>query len=1003
MKGKISNLLNKIKSSVSNVSHNLGVGKYLNKNLAYATTLLLGGIAYSNIVGAQNSPERIEQKNSIQADYDLNNKEDNSTYSYTQGQKDLEVKQKVENEADTLQFNYTSNNSNNDFDFSYSYSQTDTDSKTKQKIEDEKQDPRSLSMANLQNKRKKIIGQIDRDEALKLRLSYSPEDEAFYSKKASNKIRKEMKKLGKSVTSFYGDQVLNPFVQPNYLNQGNFTLDYYGSGDANGDEIFNFADHTAMTSGTSNDRTDVNGDGVTNTADADLLYDYLTDQIPYLPGHWELLQTSTEKINWEEKVNAIDLTDQNTYVPGSYECDQFKMQLHINKDGIEDIINSGINFNTYDTTMNARFNFPGYGVTTKTNVNVLHLINNVNTTAPSDDFYSYYYVEPQNDAQAFIGGPSLNDYANMERYVYYFNEMAQQYLYSFFDVINFDISSTPTLTWQHPDLIINKPIEFTYIHSGGQNPADVSLNPEDPTGPGDTGYPGAASWATEYYNDISNQGTDPTDSTYHNYNITRTWKAISDFNPIIDTTYSSNDATNFPNMPGQDIEVRDVTNPWLDNPGTINLLYIDYPAGIPTENGGDNCGYFTLTRALDSTNRSTDPSNCTYSNFSEWYTDNIVDPTGNSANASFEANVTDPWVTNPGTINMLYTEYPGAIPDPEGGSNCGNYTLTRTLDSTNRSTDPANCAYFNFSEWYTDNLIDPIGNSANASFEANATLNSDQWDFFPGPNNLLYYLPAIPGNTNGPATASNPAGMPVDVIWDTISYQDPDPNVCEHYNYPLDMIYTKTNSVCTDMSSDSTQPITKYKPNSLVNTFFPDSVTISRNDPIEPWFTGEPLYNDTLEPQFPTGYEFWDEIVSASPTDTTRHRHFNGIENICSTITPDSVQVIKKDLLIGVPENELEKKVKDIFSTSPNPFINRVNVKVDYDFKKIQKINIEVYNSNGMLVDMLTEEFSPGQNSFNVDLSDNPAGMYYAVFSANGKTVNEIPVEVEKLIKIKGN
>jgi len=853
----------------------------------------------------------------------------------------------------------------------------------KQEVISGKKDPRSSSMANVQNKNKKVIGQINRNEALKLKLFYSPEDTAFYSENVSKKIRKNLKE-NKNKESFYGDQVLNPYVQPNYLNGGEFTLNYYGSGDADDNDTLNFADHAAMLTGTSNDRTDVNGDGVTNTLDTDNVYDYLTDQIPYLPGHWELLQTSAEKTNWEEKVNAIDLTDQNVYVPGYYECDQFKMQLHINKDGIEDIINSGIDFNRYDTTMNARFNFPGYGVFTRTDVNVSHTINNVNITAPSNDFYSYYYVEPQTDDESFIGGPSLNDYADIERYCYFFSEFLQQYVYGGYSVISFDISSTPAITWQDSDLTIDKPVELTYIHPGGQNPADVSLNPEDPTGPGDTGYPGAASWATEYYNDISNQGANPTDSTYHNYNITRTWNAISDFSSLIDTTYSSNDATNFPNMPGQDIEVRDVTNPWLDNPGTINLLYTNYPAGIPAENGGDNCGYFTLTRTLDSTNRSTDPDDCAYSNFSEWYTDNIVDPTGNSANNSFEVNVTDPWVTNPGTLNMFYTEYPGAIPDPEGGSNCGNYTLTRTLDSTNRSTDPNNCGYFNFIEWYTDNVVDPIGNSANASFDANVTLNPDQWDFFPGPNNLMYNLPAIPENTNGPATASNPAGMPVDVIWDTISYQNTNPNVCEHYNYPLDMIYTKTNSVCTDMSSDSTQPITKYKPNSLVNTFFPDSVTISRNDPIEPWFTGEPLYNDTLEPQFPTGYEFWDEIVSASPTDTTWHRHFNGIENVCSTITPDSVQVVIRDLTIGI-EALASIEVK-IF---PNPVKNFINISYS---ELITIYEISIISSQGNLIPISGHD---NGNTIKIAFKNTPVGFYIMTIKT---TQGDI---IKKVIKIK--
>ncbi|MBW6461153.1 MAG: hypothetical protein K0B08_11340, partial [Bacteroidales bacterium] len=50
----------------------------------------------------------------------------------------------------------------------------------------------------------------------------------------------------REITSFYGDQCLNPHIQPNYKNSGNFHLNYYGSGDVTGDNQITWDDYEAI-------------------------------------------------------------------------------------------------------------------------------------------------------------------------------------------------------------------------------------------------------------------------------------------------------------------------------------------------------------------------------------------------------------------------------------------------------------------------------------------------------------------------------------------------------------------------------------------------------------------------------------------------------------------------------------------------------------------------------------------------------------------------------------
>ena len=565
----------------------------------------------------------------------------------------------------------------------------------------------------IQNKKGKIVGYTTSTQAIKDNLFYSPKNKAFFDKKTSKKIKKSIR----STTSFDGDEVLDQYSPPNYTIPltGAGSLNYYGSGDANNDGTINFTDHSTMLSNTS-DRTDVNGDGLTNTTDKTLLYNYLTDQTPTLPGLWGFL-TSAEKTSWLQKMLAIDLT--NTIIPGpSWDCNQYAMQLRINFAGIENIVNSGLNFSIYDTTDNARFNIPLYQVSTKTSSNVAHKINYTLVGEPGNVFSQGKFIEPQNDQIVTPGNQSLNQFANISRYCRYFDVGLNQYLSGFFDIINYtNINTTPIVAWQHPDLVINKPVKWTYIHPGGANPPDITIDPEDSTDPSNTGQPNPASWASTFYSDIDNRTGGVYDSTYWNYDIQRAWKAVSDSSTLIDTTYSSHDTVNFPGLDPQTISVRDVTNPYFTYIPGGSIPYTSWLAnGVPNSQGGDNCGYYTITRALQSTTRGNDPDSCNHYTFTETYTDNIEDPTGNFTDTTFTA----PIELNP--LQFTYVPPSWVInywEDYTNPANTGGYATAinpagtpvniSVADSSLQNPDPTACEHYNFPyyryHWASNDLI----------------------------------------------------------------------------------------------------------------------------------------------------------------------------------------------------------------------------------------------------------------------------------------------------------
>jgi hypothetical protein len=161
--------------------------------------------------------------------------------------------------------------------------------------------------------------------------------------------------------------VINPFVQPN-----DSTLNWYGSGDVNNDNIVNSSDITRLIeiiAGTySNpsdtrlkDRADVNGDEVVNSEDRQILENKLNGIISYLPGEWNKLPLRVEREEWLKKMLAIDLVSEIHDLPGS-SCFIYAMQTMINFHGFRNPTDISILLYMYpfDLINNGRFNLPLY-------------------------------------------------------------------------------------------------------------------------------------------------------------------------------------------------------------------------------------------------------------------------------------------------------------------------------------------------------------------------------------------------------------------------------------------------------------------------------------------------------------------------------------------------------------------------------------------------------------------------------------------------------------------
>lgn len=187
-------------------------------------------------------------------------------------------------------------------------------------------------------------------------------------------------------------QVLNPFVQPN-INHSIYGA--YGSGDVDGNEAVGWSDHQAMLDGEMNDRGDVDGDGTSSTeADQELLFNFLSGTIPYLPGHWNSLQTPDERMDWVSLMLAIDQTDTVTAHWPDWACMEFGSQTFMNFNGY----NGDFTPDEYFEEHIGRFNIPFFYLQVSHNSSSWG--HAANATLVGDDpssFEDWCFIEPQLD------------------------------------------------------------------------------------------------------------------------------------------------------------------------------------------------------------------------------------------------------------------------------------------------------------------------------------------------------------------------------------------------------------------------------------------------------------------------------------------------------------------------------------------------------------------------------------------------------------------------------
>jgi len=460
--------------------------------------------------------------------------------------------------------------------------------------------------------------------------------------------------------SFYGDQVLNPGAQPNVKNGGQFTLDYYGSGDADGNDTLNWNDYILMNSNVQNDRTDINGNGIkTDANDKQLLSNLLNGQIKYLPAHWDLLQTKLERESWLTKTLAIDSTDLIPWTP-SFDCTNFAMQTLINFAGIENISNSSMNFNTYDTTKNARFNIPMYYVSTKTTLGGYHSINDVVTGDSVPVFNEHYFIEPQNDSHVVPGNWSMNpnSYANLKRFSYIWSNFWQTFNFSNMTTIDFNLTNgNASVSWQHPNLITTR--QLVPINPTATLPGDtlinynVNINP-DPTSIGmvPTNVSPGADW---FYSDSTTQVTN---GSYEqvNFDIYRTftlkpWHKYTDTSNTVQKEYPYHWLSTIAGI--DTIKIRDIESPFFVSlPSKVTA---SYGASIAHPNNPvvtDNSNLGVAVNYTDSIAQDPDTTKCEHYQY-DVYTDWTATDTSGNVSDTFNISVS---VIKPNSI--IYTFVP---------------------------------------------------------------------------------------------------------------------------------------------------------------------------------------------------------------------------------------------------------------------------------------------------------------------------------------------------------
>ena len=541
-------------------------------------------------------------------------------------------------------------------------------------------------------------------------------------------------------------------------------LDWYGSGDVDGNGIINMADYNSSITGTNpfNDGTyrgDTDLNGISGQAnDKAIILDYINGVRTHI-NKWEL-ESASEKESHLVNALAIDPTSEINAGSSDWLCSQYRAQLFINTTGVYDIQNSGYAENNgtnlqYDLTHNGMFRIRLSNVNTKTSSNVSHTINVAYLGDPNNqdatNFSDRRYLEPQTDLFQTNGDYSFNNYANENWYGYFYNDFSFQWVYGGRNLINYDLNQTPpTSSNIHENLVMAWTPMDDVIYPGDQThqfPADTSVAVNGQ--PTDL-YTGTQVSHSDNSN-MTNNGTctDVTNTT------DRTWELITG-------DYNSTNTAAASHI--QHINIEDTTPPTADFSGNLDFEYYVgiestlNPSLFSTTNIQDNSN-LPVTENVVENNSQVNNGTCSQVDFVYSNDVSLEDVCSNSLNHFYTANVSDntpPIVGNfPEDQQVEYRPdmnlTPSAMGEPTDiTDNSGLETILSHEDNSNQGV-PETYNYYNFTLTRTHNVNDVCYNltDGDQSIQVNDT-ESPEYTSFPEDITITKYESMGPENTGYP-------------------------------------------------------------------------------------------------------------------------------------------------------------------------------------------------------------------------------------------------------------
>jgi len=321
------------------------------------------------------------------------------------------------------------------------------------------------------------------------------------------------------------------------------------------------------------------------------------------------------------------------------------------------------------------------------------------------------------------------------------------------------------------------------------------------------------------------------------------------------------------------------------------------------------------------------------------------------------------------TINglTLYYTQRDSIPTMTATDNCGVWACTRTITS-NQGTDQNQCNYFEFTKTVKDSLYDPSGNYRVVTSLVNIVLDPSQFTYVPPTWALNWPDSTDPSNTGGSATATNPAGVQVNITHTDNSTQDSDTTKCEHYHFNIDRTWIATTVPCNNQIT-ATQWIYMNATNTPTLTYVPNDTIV----PVEGCITPECLGKAEGE-DYQTGQsvnpQSYDSIISQGDTTIIFDRH-HYVTTICGIPSLQGIQNVIQEIIEGVPE---KSNSKDVFKVYPNPTNSYVNFV--YTSNKPETAKIIVNDLTGRKLEEMVVEANAGENKSKLNVSDYPIGTY---------------------------